>query len=98
MMTGKGTVRIEVEVPEDLARRLEAYRPRLVEVLERGLEALERQEKVRPMTREEVLEILRRSPLMYVSEEYAPEQVPEPPAVKLKGKPLSEIVLKDRCW
>lgn len=95
-MARKRMVQIEVEVPEDLARRLEARRERLPEVLELGLEVLERQEEARPLTREEVLEMLRRSPLMHVSEEYAPEQVSEPPAMRLKGKPLSEIVIEDR--
>lgn len=95
-MTGKGTVRIEVEVPEDLARRLEAYRPRLVEVLERGLEALERQEKVRPMTREEVLAALKALPFVRVSEEYAPETLTRPPLIETHGKPVSEIVIEDR--
>ena len=95
-MGSKRMVQIEVEVPEDVARRLEAQRERLSEVLQLGLEVLERQEGARPLTREEVLEMLRRSPLMHVSEEYAPERVPEPPAMKLKGKPLSEIVIEDR--
>ena len=56
----------------------------------------EKREEGQPLTREEILEILRRSPLMHVSDEYAPERVPDPPAVKLKGKPLSEIVIEDR--
>ena len=90
-----GTRVVQIEVPEELAKRLEAHRARLPEVLALGLEVLERQEE-RAWTREEVLEILRRSPLMHVSDEYAPEQVPEPTPVKLKGKPLSEIIIEDR--
>ena len=86
---------VQIEIPEELAKRLEAHRTRLPEVLALGLEVLERQEE-RTLTREEVLEILRRSPLMHVSDEYAPEQVPEPTPVKLKGKPLSEIIIEDR--
>ncbi len=93
-MSGKRVV--QIEVPEELAERLEAHWARLPEVLALGLEALERQEEECPLRREEVLEILRRSPLMHVSDEYAPEQVPEPTPVKLKGKPLSEIIIEDR--
>ena len=95
-MGSKRTVQIEVEVPEDVARRLEAQRERLSEVLQLGLEVLERQEEEHPLTREEVLEMLRRSPLMHVSEEYAPETLPQPPLIKVKGKPVSEIVIEDR--
>ena len=95
-MGSKRTVQIEVEVPEDVARRLEAQRERLSEVLQLGLEVLERQEEARPLTREEVLEALKELPFVRVSDEYAPERLTRPPLIKAKGKPVSEIVIEDR--
>ena len=95
-MVAKRVMHIEVEVPEDVARRLEAQRERLSEVLQLGLEVLERQEEARPLTREEVLEALKELPFVRVSDEYAPERLTRPPLIEAKGKPVSEIVIEDR--
>ena len=50
----------------------------------------------RARTREKVLEALRELSFVPVSDEYAPETLSAPPLVKVRGKPVSEIVIEDR--
>jgi hypothetical protein len=95
---------IQIQVSSELARRLHPYQSELPRILEWGLRHIEREtEKVpTPPTRADVLATLRSTGILVeldpaIAARYraGSDQQPRTP-VRVKGKPLSEMVIEER--
>jgi hypothetical protein len=89
---------IQLELEEDLAARLVPYRDKLPEMLELGLEALQKREvRERQEARKRVLSVLGAAPQVNVPQPLngdAPYTRLSP--VQITGQPVSEIVIAER--
>jgi hypothetical protein len=89
---------IQLELDEELARKLDPYRDKIPELLELGLGALqERERREHQEARERLLRALEASGKIKVPEPYTGEQAyvrHSPPTVA--GKPVGQIVIEQR--
>jgi hypothetical protein len=101
---------IQIEVSSELARRLRTYQRELPRILEWGLRRVERETEAEsaPLpTRADVLAALRSTgilveldPAIAVRYRAGSDQQEERTPVRVKGKPLSEMIIeeRDRQW
>lgn len=89
---------IQLNIPNELAKRLDPYRDQLVDLLELGLQKwLEREQQKRLSQRDQLLQTLASSgkvklPHAYLAEEPYSRQTP----ITATGKPVSEILIEQR--
>jgi hypothetical protein len=100
---------IQIQVSSELARRLRPYQRELPRILEWGLRRVERgteAESAPPPTRTDVLAALRSTGILVeldpaIAAQYrASLDQQEHTPVRVKGKPLSEMIIeeRDRQW
>jgi hypothetical protein len=103
------TETIQIQVSSELARRLRPYQRELPHILEWGLRRVERETEAEsaPLpTRADVLAALRSTGILVeldpaIAARYrAGSDQPERTPVRVKGKPLSEMIIeeRDRQW
>ena len=89
---------IQLNIPNELAERLDPYRDQLADLLELGLQKwLERERQQRLSQRDQLLQTLASSgkvklPHAYPVEKPYSRQTP----ITIKGKPVSEILIEQR--
>lgn len=90
--------KIQLELQDKQAQKLAPYQDRLAELLDLGLEVwLERKKQQTHPAREQQIEVLAASgivtiPRSYTNDEPYRRRTPVP----INGKPVSELVIKDR--
>lgn len=91
-------VTIQLEIPDELAKKLTPYRNQLLELLELGLqERLERERQEQRGQREGLLQVLAASGKVKMPKPYTGTRryVRHTP-VPITGKPVSEIIIEQR--
>lgn len=89
---------IQLEVPNELAEKLDPYYDKLVDLLELGLQKWqEREQQARQTEQERIFQVLAASDIVTVPKPYTGKEpyVSHTP-VPATGKPASEIVIEQR--
>lgn len=86
---------ITIEVPRELAIRLQPYREKLPQILELGLTRLESESRPSANLRERTLRALMSTGLVHMPRPaQSPRRRQKP--LKIPGKPLSELIIEQR--